>query len=189
MNKLLDLTENGIKELISTLEQGLKGVVKMTKDNVFNTIKGKGMVDMSLNPSQIKRLNQAHDANRGLKLTLTRAQSDRMKSGGFLGALAGMLPSLAGAASALGPVLAKGALVGIGAGGASLLMNKIFGKGMKTIQLGDGLYLRPYQSGSGMKSGNCKYCAVIGNAKGDRVKVTGGFLKNILGTLSGIMPF
>jgi hypothetical protein len=146
------------------------------------------MVDMSLNPSQIKRLNQAHDAGRGLKLTLTKAQSDRMKSGGFLAGLAGMLPSLAGAASTLGPILAKGALGGIGAGGASLLMNKIFGKGMKTIQLGDGLYLSPYKSGSGMKSG-CKYCAVIGNAKGDRVKVTGGFLKNILGTLSGIMPF
>lgn len=189
MKKLLDMTENGIKELISTLEQDLRGVVKLTKDNVFNTIKGKGLVSMSLNPSQIKRLNQAHDAGRGLKLTLTKAQSDRMKSGGFLGALAGMLPSLAGAASVLGPVLAKGALGGVGAGGASLLMNKIFGKGMKTLQMGDGLYLAPYQLGSGMKSGNCKYCAVIGNAKGDRVKVTGGFLKGLVNAIGNIMPF
>ena len=187
-NIKIDLGEDVIKNLIERVENGLKAAFKMTRENVANTIAGKGMLigPFKLNDSQYMRMQNAYKKGAGLKMTMTDKQTRDMKQGGFL---AGLLPAAAGIARGLAPVLAKGALSGVGAGGASLLMNKIFGKGMKPLQMGDGLYLAPYQSGSSLKGDTCKYCAVIGNAKGNRLKVTGGFLKNVLGTLSGIMPF
>ena len=187
-NIKIDLGEDVIKNLIERVENGLKAAFKMTRENVANTIAGKGMLigPFKLNDSQYMRMQNAYKKGAGLKMTMTDKQTRDMKQGGFL---AGLLPAAAGIARGLAPVLAKGALSGVGAGGASLLMNKIFGKGMKPLQMGDGLYLAPYQLGSGMKSGNCKYCAVIGNAKGDRVKVTGGFLKGLVNAIGNIMPF
>ena len=186
-NIKIDLGESGIKNIIDRVESGLRAAIKMTRENVANTIAGKGLIGpLKLNDSQYMRMQNAYKKGAGLKMTMTDKQTRDMKQGGFL---AGLLPAAAGIARGLAPVLAKGALSGVGAGGASLLMNKIFGKGMKPLQMGDGLYLAPYQSGSSLKGETCKYCAVIGNSKGERVKVTGGFLKGLVNAIGNIMPF
>jgi len=183
MKKLLDMSEGAIKELISTLNQDLKGVIKLTKDNVINTLKGSGHVDMNLNPSQVKRLNQAHVTGRGMKMTLTKAQSDRLKSGGFL---AGLLPAAAGLARGLAPALGTAALTGTAGFGVNKLLGKIFGKGMKPIKHASGLYLAPYRSGAGMVGGKSGDKIIIKDKRGGEVVVGAGFLGNLLGKL---IPF
>jgi hypothetical protein len=186
-NIKIDLGESAIKNIIDRVENGLKAALKLTRENVANTIDGKGLIGpFKLNDSQYLRMQNAYKKGAGLKMTMTDKQTRDMKQGGFL---AGLLPAAAGLARGLAPIVGPGILSGVAGFGANKLLGKIFGKGMKPLQMGDGLYLAPYQSGSSLKGETCKYCAVIGNAKGDRVKVTGGFLRNILGTLSGIMPF
>ena len=184
-NIKIDLGEDVIKNLIERVENGLKAAFKMTRENVANTIAGKGMLigPFKLNDSQYMRMQNAYKKGAGLKMTMTDKQTRDMKQGGFL---AGLLPAAAGLARGLAPVLAKGALSGVGAGGASLLMNKIFGKGMKPIKHASGMYLAPYKSGAGLIGGKSGDKIVIKDKRGGEVVIGAGFLGNLLGKL---IPF
>ena len=105
---------------------------------------------LALTHTQIAKLAEALNNNKGVRISLSKTQLEHNKTikGGFIGSL------LAGLASAVAPPL------------ISLIMDKISGKGiylkrgdglLKIKQMGDGLYLRPYNATPYEISGNGLY--------------------------------
>lgn len=90
----------------------------------------RGDFPLMLTSTQIKNINKAINNGTGIDIRITKTQmSAQSKNGGFLGALAGLLPTVAKfAPKILGP-LATGALGGVG----ESVMKKLMGQGMISI--------------------------------------------------------
>ena len=124
----LSITPNQKKKVAREYKKGLPVSIQLKPDQLSGSDK------MLLTETQIKQIEKAKKAGKGLRLSLSKTQlEENMKSGGFLQFLLGLLPSLAtGAASALG----------------SFGMNKILGKGVQSHRIkpkGKGLFLHGTQ--------------------------------------------
>ena len=142
-------------------------------------LSGTNGIPLMLTDTQINNINKSKRNSTGLDLRLSKTQiTAQSKSGGFLGALAGLLLKLA--PKVLAP-LATGALSGL----ASTGIGKLFGNGMVTIDRNkkNELLRSPYLTKQQINK--------LNKAKGDvSIQLTkaqqqnGGFLPLLIGALA-----
>lgn len=144
-----------VDDMVDRLKSGIRPVLKFTADQAKDTLQDAGDVSMKFLDSQLTKLRNAVRSGKGIRFTLTQKQTDDMvKEGGFLGAMVG--PAVAGLAGSVLPSIVKG-LKGKGVNnsendhfrmysGKEGKMPSLDGQG---LSLGNGLFLRPMQQGSG----------------------------------------
>jgi len=154
-NVHVNISENQKRNLKQAIE--LTGPLRIRLG--YEDLKGNDI--LALTNSQVNRMTKAYENGKGITIKMSKRQVEHNKTieGGFLSLLAGLAAkALRFLAKTVLPILATGALSGIGSALAQKAINKSMGNGLylrkgKNIARvetdSQGLYLKPYK-GSGL---------------------------------------
>lgn len=188
MQVRLDVNKRALQRMDAAMEHGERPVLKLSADEVQNTISDQGTVPMNLNKSQVDRLRGAGMKMRPFRMTMTQAQTDRvLKNGGFLGILGSIGRVAAPMIAKALPVLGKAALGAAAGTAASAATKKVVGRGLYLspsggrVSLGSGLFLRPMRQGGGLVDDAMEeVMGVLEDAKGAVVPISREILGNLI---------
>lgn len=93
-------------------------------------------MEVLLTKTQAHKLAKSHKMGKGAAIHFSAAQMkkmNQMQAGGFLPALAAVLPVLGEIASIVGPALLGGAAAGLGSWGIGQIADKVSGNGLYTL--------------------------------------------------------
>lgn len=159
-NVKINISQGQIDKIKHAIQAGSQVSIRLSHSDL------NGEHILALTSAQVNKIAKAYQSGTGvtIKLSKTQLEHNTKIEGGFIGAL---LPMLATAGkfllSSVLPMLATGALTGVGQAVGSTAVNKIAGNGivyvkkngmgMKMRAAGNGLYLSPWNKGSAVGEG------------------------------------